>query len=266
MTIGIFYICTGRYAIFWKSFYESAERFFVTDAKKIYYVFTDSPDIRPADNIKIYPKKPLGFPLDSLLRFDMFDSIEEDTKVCDFLFFFNSNMQFLKPVTKEMILPTEEENGLVAVCHPGYYKAEALRLPYEKHSRSAACIPYRKNETYHYFMGGVNGGTYDAYYRLIKTCKAQIHDDMDRNVLALYHDESHLNHYLHGKKIKMLPPTFGTPEDSEVYPDPFIIILNKMKHGGKYFDKLPKTSYGKRLKFFLQRSYWTILWRMGILR
>lgn len=165
-----------------------------------------------------------------------------------------------------MIFPSEEENGLVAICHPGYYHAKTLRYPYEKHSRSTAYIPYRKNEVYHYFMGSLNGGTRKAYYKLIKTCKAHIHDDMERDVLAIYHDESHLNCYLHNKKIKMLPPTFGTPEDSTFYSDPFIIILNKMKHGGKYFDKMPKSSYGKRIVFFVKRCYWTMLWKRGLLK
>ena len=45
MRIGILYICTGKYDIFWKDFYLSAERYFMQDQSFIieYYVFTDSP-------------------------------------------------------------------------------------------------------------------------------------------------------------------------------------------------------------------------------
>ena len=56
MRIGILYICTGKYDIFWKDFYLSAERYFMQDQSFIieYYVFTDSPklyDERKQQNI-----------------------------------------------------------------------------------------------------------------------------------------------------------------------------------------------------------------------
>lgn len=266
MTIGILYICTGKYSIFWHTFYDSCEEYFMPGIKKEYYVFTDDSDIKTGQNIKTYFKKPMGFPLDSLLRFDMFESISEDTKACDYLFFFNSNIIFAKTVTPSMMLPSKEESGLAAVLHPGYFNSPKFFLPYEKHTRSTAYIPYNAKGEFHYFMGGVNGGKYADYMQLIRKCKRNIHKDMDNHVLAIYHDESHLNQYLHGKHIKILPPIFGAPEGSKLFKDPYIIILNKIKHGGKYFDKLPKKSYGKRLKFFIKRLYWNTLWSMGILK
>lgn len=265
MIVGILYICTGKYSIFWNSFYKSAKRYFLPGIEKKYYVFTDDPKIKPDEEIRTYYKNPQGFPLDSLLRFDMFESISQDTKECDYLFFFNSNMEFRRTVTSDMILPTDEE-GVVGVLHPGYYNSSTIKLPYEKHKRSTAYIPFHRGEEYHYFMGGVNGGTYKSFMQLISTCKENIHKDMNNKVLALYHDESHLNKYFHGKRIKILPPTFGAPEDSKIIKDPYIVILNKIKHGGKYFDKLPKTSYLRRIKFFIKRTYWAITWRMGILK
>lgn len=44
MRIGILYICTGKYDIFWKDFYLSAERYFFQNEPWIreYYVFTDA--------------------------------------------------------------------------------------------------------------------------------------------------------------------------------------------------------------------------------
>ena len=47
MRIGILYICTGKYDIFGKDFYLSAERYFMQDQSFIieYYVFTDSPKL-----------------------------------------------------------------------------------------------------------------------------------------------------------------------------------------------------------------------------
>ena len=54
MRIGILYICTGKYDIFWKDFYLSAERYFMQDQSFIieYYVFTDSPKLYDEENNK----------------------------------------------------------------------------------------------------------------------------------------------------------------------------------------------------------------------
>lgn len=44
-SIGILYICTGPYALFWKDFYESFENKFLPSYEKKYYVFTDVEEI-----------------------------------------------------------------------------------------------------------------------------------------------------------------------------------------------------------------------------
>lgn len=266
MKIGIFYICTGKYSIFWDTFYASCQEYFIPEAEKHYYVFTDS-DVVPRNNphISIYEQSPKGFPLDSLLRFDMFISIEAEASKCDYLFFFNSNMQFQRTVQASEILPCEGDNGLVVVQNPGYYdKQDSIHLPFEKHRRSTAFIPYSTDDHYEYYMGGVNGGTAAAYYDLIHHCSKNIHIDMDNNVMALYHDESHLNQYIHSHKARVLTPSFGFPEDSTIPFEPVCVILNKMKHGGSYFDKLPTKSIGRRLVFKLKRLYWAMTWKMGM--
>ena len=43
--IGILYICTGRYAVFWKRFYETSTKRLFKDAQKYYYVWTDNRNI-----------------------------------------------------------------------------------------------------------------------------------------------------------------------------------------------------------------------------
>jgi hypothetical protein len=265
MTIGIFYICTGKYSIFWNTFYQSSEKYFVPSEEKQYFVFTDDDNIKPSSKVKVYHEHPKGFPLDSLLRFDMFLKIKNETSVCDYLFFFNSNMEFRKEVSPEKILPNDFENGLVAVLHPGYYNnRNHLMLPFEKHKCSTAYISYHKGEKYNYFMGGLNGGTHDAYYQLIQVCHDQIHEDLKNGFTAIYHDESHLNKYLHGKNIKILSPSYGYPEDGNLPFEPTIMILNKIKHGGKYFDKLPSKAYGKRIALKFKRIYWALIWKIGI--
>ncbi|MCS2968029.1 hypothetical protein NXW94_23665 [Bacteroides ovatus] len=74
MRIGILYICTGKYDIFWKDFYLSAERYFMQDQSFIieYYVFTDSPQLYDEENnehIHRIKQKNLGWPDNTLKTF-----------------------------------------------------------------------------------------------------------------------------------------------------------------------------------------------------
>ena len=82
MRIGILYICTGKYDIFWKDFYLSAERYFMQDQSFIieYYVFTDSPKLYDEENnkhIHRIKQKNLGWPDNTLKRFHIFLRIKE---------------------------------------------------------------------------------------------------------------------------------------------------------------------------------------------
>lgn len=44
-SIGILYICTGPYVLFWKDFYKSFQEKFLVDFEKRYFVFSDAEEI-----------------------------------------------------------------------------------------------------------------------------------------------------------------------------------------------------------------------------
>ena len=78
--LGILYICTGKYDIFWEDFYKSCEKYFLPGYEKYYYVFTDAKEIyAEGENsriTKIYQEN-LGWPYNTLKRFSMFKGIED---------------------------------------------------------------------------------------------------------------------------------------------------------------------------------------------
>ena len=109
--IAILYICTGKYKVFWKDFYESSEKLFLNGAHKHYFVFTDAHDLDHVNkNVTIINKECRGFPLDSLFRFDMFLEIEELILPYDYAFFFNANMLFVEKVGSELF-PKKDFKG-----------------------------------------------------------------------------------------------------------------------------------------------------------
>ena len=127
--VGILYICTGKYSVFWERFYKNSEFFFFTesDVEKHYFVFTDNDSIKSSQFVHVYKRRSQGFPLDSLMRFEIFLSIQNDLTEMDYVFFLNSNMDFVDYVGKE-ILP-KNQLGLMGVLHPGYYNKDKKVFP-----------------------------------------------------------------------------------------------------------------------------------------
>lgn len=259
MKVGILYISTGKYSVFWENFYKTCEKHFLQNAEKHYYVFTDDSKIQSSDRIVVKFEKPKGFPLDSLLRFDMFLSIEEQLQEMDYLFFFNSNMSFVQDVGEEML--PKNKSGLMGVLHPGYFNKKATQFPYERNKQSGAYIKFKPGKDYHYFMGGLNGGRKQDFLKLSHELSNRIKEDMSKKVMAIYHDESHINAYFNDRDVLILDSSYGFPEDNELGMEPKILILNKIKHAGKYFDKLPTTSYWLRLRKKIARTYSQIIWK-----
>lgn len=229
--VAILYICTGKYSIFWEDFYKSFSAYFLPGYEKHYFVFTDQEEVivKTGENIHIIYQQKLGWPYDTLFRFRMFYRIDEQLKDFDFIFFFNANMICLQTID-DRILPNDEEQ-LVVVKHPGFFNKDRSLFTYETNPQSLAYIPDDKGE--YYFMGGFNGGIGKYYRELIKTLKENIDYDLQTNkLIAIWHDESHLNRYMLGKSPKILSPAYGYPEGIEIPFEKKVIILDKNRFGG----------------------------------
>lgn len=227
--IAILYICTGNYNVFWEDFYKSSEEYFLKDYQKEYFVFTDSKNIFCEENdmVNKINQENLGWPYNTLMRFSMFKSIEDKLEKFDYVFFFNANIQFIKPIGNE-ILPKNED--LVVVQHPGFYKCKKLRLPYERNKESLAYIAKKQGGIY--VQGALNGGKSRAFIEMINILAKNVDLDLEKNIVAIWHDESHLNRYIIGKNYKLLHPGYVYPEGWKLPFDKEIITRDKMKWGG----------------------------------
>ena len=230
MKVGILYICTGKYSIFWKDFFKQAEKLLLPNCTKEYFVFTDAAHIYSENSSRVHKifQKQLGWPFDTLKRFEMFLQVEDQLKSFDYLFFFNANMRLVDTVD-ESILPSEQE-GLVAVLQPWLYNSSANEFTLETNPLSTAYV--EPSTATHYYMGSLNGGITKNYIELIKQCNQNIYADLEKNIIAIWHDESHLNKYLLGKQIKVLGPEYAYPEDSGLPFKPKMMLLEKGKLGG----------------------------------
>ena len=237
MRIGILYICTGKYDIFWKDFYLSAERYFLQDQSFIleYYVFTDSPKLYDEDNnkhIHRIKQKNLGWPDNTLKRFHIFLRIKQQLlRETDFLFFCNANLIFKEDIGQE-IIPSKEENQLVGTIHPGFYNSPNSEFTYERRQYSKAYIP--EGEGIHYYAGGFSGGYTEKYLQLCETIKSWVDVDKSKNIVAIWHDESHINKYFLENPPFTLSPSYLYPEGWSIPFKEIIMIRDKSKeeYGG----------------------------------
>ena len=228
INIAILYVCTGKYNQFFKDFYQSSERYFMpNEAHLHYYVFTDDMSLSTANNVTLIEKKCEGFPMDSLMRFKMFLSIKDEILKHDYVFFFNSNMLFIDYITSE-VLP-DEDGELVFTLNAGYMNKTAFRYPYERNKKSKAYIPFSSRYSYKYVIGGLNGGKSKDYIYFSEICHNNICEDGKNGILAIYHDESHINKFFFDNGGKLLHPKYAFPEGRKLSYSPLIIIRDKTK-------------------------------------
>lgn len=227
MNIGILYIATGRYITFWEDFFKSAEKYFITEATKHYFVFTDTQNSIEGEDTKrvkrIYQQK-LGWPYDTLMRFEIFLKAEKELEQMDYIFFFNANMKFIQNVEAEEFLPIKE--NLLGIRHPIFLNNRNM-FTYDRTPLSLAYM--EEDEGENYFMGSLNGGKTKEYLTLIHTLAKNTQKDLENNIVALWHDESHLNRYFydHKNEVRILPIGNVEPEEKGNLKNAKIILQDK---------------------------------------
>ena len=135
---------------------------------------------------------------------------------------------------------------MVFTIHPLYKDIHNKYLfRYDRNKMSSAYIDNIDGDEY--IMGGFFGGRKDDFLKMSEILQNNIDKDLENNIIALWHDESHLNRYLvdlkkQGETPLILPTNFTWPEDEKlqkIYPflqenkEPNMIILDKDKFGGR---------------------------------
>lgn len=261
MKIAILYICTGCYNQFFPEFYESAKKYFLVDAEKTFFVWTDDDSLGEGKtDVEIIHKECAGFPADSLFRFEMYLQAEEKLRQFDYVYFIQANALFLQPVGEE-ILP--DESGLAMGIWGGKMQKKPVCLyPYERNRKSLAYVaPYGKD--YVYFMAGINGGTPEKYLEMSHTLADNIRDDYNRGIIAKVHDQSHINAYMRNHPCKIITPEYCWPEEWPSDFEPKMIFRDKVKVD-PYFDKGRKHSFAAKIVKAFAMMWHAIRWYLFI--
>lgn len=224
-SVAVVYICTGPYVAFWPGFFDSFEEHFLPANEVHYFVFTDASEIAgepSCDRVHRIFQEQLPWPFGTLLRFQMMRSIADHLRSFDYVFFMNANLVCVRTVTEENLLPRPERGeSLVVVQHPGFFAADLDEFTYDRNPLSQAYVPEGAGSTY--VCGGVNGGTATAYLELVEELGRRVQLDLDNGIVALWHDESHLNRYIVDRDdFRLLSPSYCYPDRWDI---PFDAIL-----------------------------------------
>lgn len=260
MKIAILYICTGRYNQFFHEFYISSKKHFLSNVEKHFFVWTDDLNLCDYNDVSLIYKECKGFPLDSLMRFEMFLGIKEKLDKFDYTYFFNSNMLFVSDISEE-ILPINR-GEIVFTLNAGYYNKSKFLYPYERNKKSLAFIKFNIKKKYKYVIGGLNGGKTSDYLFFAKECHDRIIQDLKSGLIAVFHDESHINRFYNQHGGKLLPPSFAYPEGQSLPFKSKILIRDKVKIDN-YFDKVvdhsKKARITKGIRIICKALIWPFL-------
>lgn len=222
----VFSIATGAYFDFWTKMVESANKHFDPTLRVSFLIVGDSKskylDWRSSNcNIdsQFIEVSALPWPLTTLFRFKyLIQAI--DSMNSDFVMLIDADMEFVSEFSGKN-LHGVNDSGIALVRHPGYFRTSVLsslsqfgilkviarltkdlvmRLKYggigtwENNPISQAFVKRRNRKIY--VCGGIWWGRVRMAKELARDLETRIDIDLSRNVIATYHDESHLNNWL----------------------------------------------------------------------
>jgi histo-blood group ABO system transferase len=213
VSIAVVIIATGgeRYTQYAAPLIASLKKFFPPHDV---FLFTDSHE--QFDAIKIdYPD--LGWPRATLMRYHAILGQQRMLSGFDYIFYLDVDLLVVSKIEPEEILA----NGITAVLHGGF------PTTFERRWESTAYVPEIITEPY--YQGTVVGGSTRAFLDMCETISRAIDVDDDNGIMAIWHDESHLNRYLlvH-TPAKVLTPAYCFSDGVKVKVDvPKIIHIEK---------------------------------------
>ena len=201
-------IATNNYTVFLGDIIESARSMFVSDCELMFIVYTNSDQEFDSPDIKKVHIDNEPWPMPTLKRFHYFISAKKEILESDFSFYIDVDSIFRKPLTLSDMI--KSDIGLIGTLHPG----------------SRAFIEVGKNK--HYFCGGFFGGDSNSFIKMSEKIKENIDLDLNDGIIAIWHDESHINRYfMDNPPDSILGVGFSCPSEYESIASPTIVFLDK---------------------------------------
>ena len=215
MTVAVVFIGTEKYLDFLPSWYERCEENLLPGVDKKYLVFTDGDIPEAPDNAVIYKQEHLEWPYITLYRFKIIEKALEEISKCEWLIFLDADMAVVDKVTSEEVFSDKPYLGVHHPCH--FLKFQPHHKPpgsFETNPLSTAKVPNDYDFSV-YWQGCLWGGKVPYVFELIDELQNRTNDDLKDDIIAVWHDESHLNKFFieNKERVHTLPSSYAYPED-----------------------------------------------------
>lgn len=238
MKVAIIFIGTGKYINFLPKYYENIENNFLPNCEKTFLLFTDGKLENPPENIIIYHQEHLEWPYITLTRFEIINRARDEISKNDFLVFLDADTLVVDTVEEHEFISMEHD--LFGVHHPCHHLGMPPhnKLPgaFETNTLSLAYVDTEKESPMVYYQGCLWGGKVPEVLNMIDELQDRVNKDLEKNVIAVWHDESHINKYFieNQNKVHTLSSQYAYPEVFARYCDFEPKIVHLAKDNSKY--------------------------------
>ncbi|MCP4403197.1 MAG: hypothetical protein GY801_38555 [bacterium] len=210
-SVAIIFIGTGKYIDFFKKYYETNKSLFLPKTKKTYFVFTDNAnhaDLGFKEDVVPVHTERMPWPFPTLFRFRYIAGISGQLEAYSHIIYIDADMYTYSQVSEEEFFL--HDKPLFGVQHPGCIGRKGA---FEFNKKSTACVNSNDDLSV-YRQGCFWGGLTKDILEMSNTLADRIDDDLSRDVIARWHDESHLNKYFieHKDKVHTYHPGYAFPE------------------------------------------------------
>ncbi len=232
--VSVFSIATNLYFDYWLELYKTASSRLFPDASVTFHVFTD---IEPPREQRKYLEKNvithridnLRWPEATLKRYELIARKMSGVEA-DILVYLDADM-----IVNEVIFLSEvfdfDIDSMVLVQHPGYWRPtfredptfylrhasfaikDAIMLmtfggigAWESNQKSTSYV--KRSDRRAYYCGGFWMGKKESIVNFAESMFLSVSKDFDNNVMAIWHDESHLNKWATTNSFRALTPSY----------------------------------------------------------
>lgn len=196
MNVAIIFIGTGDYLNFLPKYYENINKYFLPKSNKTIFVFTDGEGEFPED-IEVYHQEHLSWPFITLKRFEIINQAKNKLMNYDWLVFIDADALVVDVISEEEFFT---DKPLFGVHHPCHY----LQMPphnqfpgaFETNPKSLSFVDVNKDRPLIYYQGCLWGGKNPEVFKMIDMLEERVNIDLQNDIIAIWHDESHINRYL----------------------------------------------------------------------
>lgn len=240
-SIAFLVVALGRYRSLVTDLIESLDAFFCkpsgSDAPraapltwKVILFTSDDDSIVPrrlADRVHVVQIRQRGWPHDSMQRPAVYLEHAELWEDADSVVSLDADLTLTAPVCAAWLVPS-------FAAHVSWWYASPIQ-DWTLERREASAARVRDEEAPAYLTGAIWGGSTEWFKGACEQLRARINKDARADVVAVWHDESHLNRlFADSWPTLILPPTFVWPEP------PLDLWLVRHRNPLRYFDTMTR--------------------------